>query len=260
MGKITAWTYLSRCIDRAALETKDFWGLDVKTVITFVILFALGILLQWRVRGVSETKDDFAKWIVTVAMPFVLFFVFLVLFNLARAPYLILTEEAAAAGKRIEAAEHERDDAKIRAKGLEVIIGEKDEAIVRQSKLIGLRHAADPTYVPARREVQQDEEQKHRLAVRTELGRLLNALTGIKDECLAKPADFPCEKMSNEWTRETRNFIIEKLEPSYLARFDAATGNWMSYNAVVGNPKINGIVNYLTFKAAILEKFLEEFR
>jgi len=108
---------------------------------------------------------------------------------------------------------------------------------------------------------QTEAEKKKRADVRTRLGILLGEATAIKTFCLTDPPppQFSCVDSANDWARRTLTYIGQNLEQSYQPRFLAATGLSVSYNAAK-TEQINNAVNYLTFKAAILEQFIKEFR
>lgn len=108
---------------------------------------------------------------------------------------------------------------------------------------------------------QTEAEKKKRAEVRTHLGILLGEATAVKRVCLTDPPPekFSCVDSANDWARRTLTYIEQNLEQSYQPRFSAATGLSLSYNGAK-TEQINNVVNYLTFKAAILEQFIKEFR
>lgn len=97
------------------------------------------------------------------------------------------------------------------------------------------------------------------LEIRTKLGQLLSENNNIKNLCLTQPAPagFSCLDGTNKWAEKTRNYLSTSMETSYLPRFDAAAGPTLNYGAAA-NSEINGAVNYLTFKATILQEFIKE--
>jgi uncharacterized membrane protein len=139
MQPTSAWAFLWRCVDRAGTETREWIALDVRTLITFVVLFVLGLALQWRVRGAVEAKDDFVKWIVTVATPFALFAFCLIVFNLARAPFVVLSEQSKAHAAQLKAIADERSAA----------LAERDALHQRIQQLEDAAKAAKGTHGPA---------------------------------------------------------------------------------------------------------------
>lgn len=105
------------------------------------------------------------------------------------------------------------------------------------------------------------EERQKRKAVRDRLGLFLSEATAIKQFCLTDPppAGFSCNDEATKWLQRTNEYITGNLEPSYGARFAAATGLSLSYSAAK-TPEIDSIANFLTFKAAVLQEFMKEFR
>lgn len=78
--------------------------------------------------------------------------------------------------------------------------------------------------------------------------------------CLNPPnPQFQCVDAANQWANKTLRYLSQNLEPSYVPRFNAATGLSLSYTAAK-TPEIDSAVNYLTFKSAILEQFIKEFQ
>jgi hypothetical protein len=124
MQPLRFWPFIWRCIDRAATDTKNFAGWDIKTVLIGIILAALGFFIFWRIKGLPETRAEISKYFLLIAAPATLFASGLMLFNLFRAPYLIYIAEYAKAQGRVENAEEgkasaedamQTADAKVRA-------------------------------------------------------------------------------------------------------------------------------------------------
>jgi hypothetical protein len=93
MQPINFWFFIWRSLGRATVDTTEFFGLDIKTIITTTLLLGCGFFLQWKIRGASETKDEIYKFAIATAMPFVLFVSALFLYNVFRAPYLVYVAE-----------------------------------------------------------------------------------------------------------------------------------------------------------------------
>jgi len=106
-----------------------------------------------------------------------------------------------------------------------------------------------------------DAEKKKRSEIRTHLGILLGEATAIKTFCLSAspPPQFSCNDSANQWQIRTLKYIGENLEQSYQPRFLSATGLTLSYNGAKSE-EINSVANFLTFRAAILEQFIREFK
>ncbi len=114
--------------------------------------------------------------------------------------------------------------------------------------------------VPATIVLDQKEKGK-RLEIRTKLGSFLHWDSTLQQMCLADPPPpkFSCVDQANDWLNQIRSYIVKELESSYLARFDAAKGLSLSYNGAK-TPEIDNVVNFLAWKATILEEFIREFR
>jgi hypothetical protein len=93
MQPLKFWSFLVRCLARAAVESTDFFELKMKTAITGIVLVVLGFGLLFLVRGREETREELSKYIILVPVPAILFLAGLFLYNAFRAPYLIYVEE-----------------------------------------------------------------------------------------------------------------------------------------------------------------------
>ncbi len=96
------WTFMWRCLDRAATLTAHFFGLDLKTVLTTAGLLGLGFLIHRGVRGATETKEEILKFVILTGAPFFIFLTGLFLFNTFKSPYLIYAEEYGKAKAKID--------------------------------------------------------------------------------------------------------------------------------------------------------------
>jgi hypothetical protein len=129
MQPLNFWAFLWRCIDRTTTDSANFFGWDLKSACTTVLLVVLGFIIYWRIKGLSETKQEVTKFLIITAAPLILFLAALLLYNAFRAPYLLYVEEfnklhvqLNKTEGRAQAAESERDS-------LKLAIADKDSKI-----------------------------------------------------------------------------------------------------------------------------------
>jgi len=98
---------------------------------------------------------------------------------------------------------------------------------------------------------------KRQRDIRNRLGQFLAEDNTLKSKCLEAPAEagFSCLKALTDWYNRIKAYIGSAMEVSYLPRFDAATGLSLNYT---GPSENNNSINFLTFKAAILQEFIKE--
>lgn len=222
MDRVPIWSFVWQCIDRAATETKNFWGFDLKTIVTFVVLLVFGFLLQWRVRGAVETKDDAAKWAITIAVPFVIFAAFLVMINLARAPYLVLNDVVSQMNAQVANADRARIDAN----------GERDTALrdkgIAEDKIKTLegqrkeQHPDNHTKSAEKKSISSNETVIDQLATFVQEGSDIQGRFLAKDDAAAELRD------GDEWATRIYAYLKDRLGVSYGLQFKNATGSaWM---------------------------------
>lgn len=248
-----------RCFERAAADTRDFFGWDLKTILTAVVLVGLGFVLLWRVRGSTETKEEVVKWIILTLFPFVIFVAGLMLFNLARSPYFIVVDEHARAeaaiadaSKKTDAAEREKRDAEEKATDLQKKLQEKPNVVYQT------REVKVP--VPATSEHSEDERQR-RKAIRVELGKFSEEGEQVL-ATITRPdlADADADKIANGWNSKVEAYIRSSLGDDYIARYRSGAGlPPIGPSATVSAPRGNlwsGVYNRLSR----LQEFLRELR
>ena len=215
---VSGWTFLWRCIDRAALETKQFWGWDVKTTLTSLALLILGIIIQWRVRGVSETKDDFAKWIITIAIPFVVFASGLLLFNLARAPFLLLSDIVKADNARVAEATKGRENAEAerdRARAASVLLTKQ---LSERAKSVRTAQQPSPSSP-------DEQRQKQRKEIRIQIAKFLvegKNILGAIEQPNSEQAKL--QAVADDWNTRTIKYLTANIGEDYAIRFESGAG------------------------------------
>src|ERR1700723_266156 len=119
MQPLSFWAFFWRCLDRTTTDSAHFFGWDLKSALTGISLLVLGFLLHWRIRGLSETKQEASKFLIITVAPLILFLAGLLLYNAFRAPYLVYRQEFAQfhdqldkSEGRAQAAESERESFK----------------------------------------------------------------------------------------------------------------------------------------------------
>jgi hypothetical protein len=234
-----------RTIDKAVDYTAQFFGLDLRTVVTTVGLIAFGFFLHWKIRGLVETKEEVSKYVILIAAPFVLFLAALLLYNLLRAPYFVYSEEFGNVATKLSASEGARGSLEQRAQSAE-------------SRLRELEAIKPPLIVPGSdpNTIAQHEKQK-RKAIRDQIAVLINEGNGIKQACSAPATkEAEAENTANLWAKKTFSYLAS-IEPSYSARFDASEGP--SYGGVGSGTKGN-VWNYVNKRIQTLAQLLQELK
>jgi hypothetical protein len=135
------------------------------------------------------------------------------------------------------------------------------QGLVRANKLLNEENGA--LKIPAVKA--QELEKQKRLAVRTELGELLDLNIKIRENCMdgKHPAGFSCMREYLRWRDQTRQYISKNLEPQYLSRFRATTGTHAEYKSSGGSFLVgeeSDAVNLLAFCGVTLDEFIREFQ
>jgi hypothetical protein len=105
----------------------------------------------------------------------------------------------------------------------------------------------------------EHEAQRMKFANREKLADLLQDNTALKNKCYSPqsaPPGFSCEAEFNAWLKRSAK-VLDTIERSYKARFDATTGLNYSWPNVT-DPNVEVIINTLNHKADALKEFIKE--
>jgi hypothetical protein len=110
-----------------------------------------------------------------------------------------------------------------------------------------------------------DPEKQKRLAIRTELGKLLDLNINLREECMNAnhAAGFSCMGEYLRWRARTWKYVSIQMEPQYLSRFKATMGTAAMYKSSSGSFLIGDdadAMNLLTFSGTTLDEFIREFQ
>jgi hypothetical protein len=103
------------------------------------------------------------------------------------------------------------------------------------------------------------EAHRRKFANREQLADLLQTNTALKNKCFSASqaqSGFSCEAEFDAWSQRSTK-VLDTIERSYRARFDAATGLNYSWPSV-SDPNIQSIINTLNHKADALKEFIKE--
>jgi hypothetical protein len=79
----------------------------------------------------------------------------------------------------------------------------------------------------------QEATKRKREEIRTQLGNLMRESRAIMNSCLQPPTpNFSCEATAGQWDEKAAKYIHDNLEPSYLERFNSASGLSMSWTGM----------------------------
>lgn len=71
--RVNFWPFVFRSIGQAIADAASWFGWDVKTVLTAVVVLALGLGLVWKVKGVGALQDELSNVVLLTIAPGVLF-------------------------------------------------------------------------------------------------------------------------------------------------------------------------------------------
>jgi hypothetical protein len=137
MESLKFWPFLIRCLAKSATETADSFDLKMRAFIITIVLFIMGFVLLYLVKGPEVTREELHKYLILVPAPAILFLAGLFLYHMFRAPYLIYVEEYAKAQTKVAVAEQiQRDvedalksaNARIKEQRTEIINLKQDQA------------------------------------------------------------------------------------------------------------------------------------
>jgi hypothetical protein len=244
---------------------RAFWD-SLKSFDTSIELLGLGLLgavltavLVRLIRGKQAFREHVIANIAIAFAGAILTWSLVFGWHLAHAPFLVQGDSI----RHARAEQKNTDDQQLRTQ-----LAVKDSKIEAQGHEISALRSAPPRVIYRKPEVAEDDskqreaERKRKAEIRTHLGILLGEATAIKTFCVAEPPPSPkfsCVDSANDWARRTIIYIGNNLEQSYQPRFLAATGYRSTYDRAK-TPEINNAMDYLTFKAAILEQFIKEFK
>jgi hypothetical protein len=243
MRALNFWTFVWRCVDQAASDTIHFFGWDVKTVLTTVVLVGLGFVLYWRVKGSSETTEEIFKYVVITAVPPLLFAAGLFLYSAFRAPYFVYLAEYKKVQEHVETAE-------ARIKDLEKELKEKSSSHVAQAGKVP-QHPREPT-TQVGAEPQRKREIRDKLGMFLEQGRVLAA------KCQEENKPVP-ETEANAWAANTENYLRQVLGEGYVARFRNSAGLPLMVTSIQ-EPQHRNLWSGISIRNARLAEFIAELR
>ena len=250
---LSFWSFIFRSLDTAAADTANFFGWNVKTVVTAVGLLGLGFFLLLKIMGVSETREELSRFVIVSAAPLFLFCSGLFLYNVFRAPYFIYIAEYSRTQQRANdaeaasrAAQGARQNAEERIKALEKELSERPA----NSQSSG---AKDAEITRLRSEL--DERATNR-EIREQLGVFLLEGQALLRRA-ANESQPPPNAEAEAWAARTEKYLTSALGAAYVARFRSSAGLPMTANSIESRAHAN-LWAGIWVRLARLEQFIHE--
>ena len=246
----TYWAFLWAWINRAVGDAGHFFGWNLKTLLVPGLLLTAGFALQWKLRGISETRDDVAKFLITTAAPAIIFLAGLIVFNFLKAPYYLYTDAQEVAtrmlkdsDRRLNAANQRVADTEGRLAERQVTINKLQEEAIRNKATTALGGGG-----PARRNLKP---------VRDAIAKFMEEGTIAGSACLVPPARPDLQNAAHEWGDRVYKYL-QTIEAGYAARFNSAQRPVAVHTGV--NQANDAAWGYVTARVQVLGTLLSEMR
>ena len=227
-----------------------FFGWDVKSVVTTIVLLAAGLGLYAAVRGATAAKSEIFDGLLLTATPTLFFFTALLLVNYIRAPYLMYLEEHKSAAALVSVAEAARTAAEAdrnAAQGLADKEIERLRAALEAARKAPSSRSGKGTDLPG----------QSRAKVRERLAAFLLKAESLEVKCVQERGSGAIETELNDFYKEVEAFLETEIGIDAVSQFRTAMGSGVQVAYPLNK---GGILGRIRGRKEFLDRLLTELR